>query len=97
MPPARLLIRARPPNQLHHERVAVPPGEKHWRNPHTPGARVENKLTKYGHFIPFVVVYPYETEHLCPADWCHLQDRVPLVEGRETGCLSIGYRNRYRS
>ncbi len=46
---------------------------------------VENKFTKYGYFIPFVVVYPYEIERLCPANWWYLQDCVPLVEGRETG------------
>src|SRR5260221_14020346 len=57
---------------------------------------VENKFTKYGYFIPFVVVYPCEIERLCPAHWCHLQDCVPLVEGRETGCLSIGDQNGYR-
>jgi hypothetical protein len=45
------------------------------------GQRVENKLTKYGHFTPAVVVYPYEIERLRPTDWRHLQDCVPVVEG----------------
>jgi hypothetical protein len=27
--------------------------------------RAENKLTKYGYFIPFVAVYPYEIERVC--------------------------------
>jgi predicted site-specific integrase-resolvase len=36
-----------------------------------------------------VIVYPYEIERLCPADWCHIQDRIPLVEGRETGCYQL--------
>jgi len=37
-----------------------------------------------------VVVYLNEIECLCPADWCYLQDCVPSVEGRKTGCVSIG-------
>ena len=40
------------------------------------GGRAENKLTKYGHFIPFVVVYLHEIERLRPTDRRHLQDRI---------------------
>ena len=41
----------------------------------------ENKLTKYGHFTPFVVVFLHEIERLHPTDRRHLQDRISLVEG----------------
>src|SRR5437016_2330745 len=59
----------------------------------TRGCGVENNLIKYGYLYPFLVICPYEMKRLRPTDWGDLHNSVPMVESRETGCLSTRYRN----
>src|SRR6266516_2841797 len=41
-----------------------------------------------------MLFYPHEIKPICEKDGCQLQDGISLVESGQTGCVSIGYRNR---
>jgi hypothetical protein len=55
---------------LNLQRPAQERSHKHYKTKHANAGEggVENKLTKYGHLTPFVVVNPHEIERVCPTD-----------------------------